>query len=134
VEHNFWPHSSLDLPSEEDVWKTSDMVDLDIMHSPVVPYPYQVRSNIPIPVIAKRLEGGDYLIVYNRGKPAETAERVPAEMLKIMRCRYIMYRNGLHRIFPTLAYNEKCVAAGLYFDGVVPFASGRHHDLIWGRK
>lgn len=129
----FYPHSTLDLPNEEEVWKAAESVLLDIAYTPVVPYPYHVRSNVPVPVKAQLLEGGDYLIIHDREQPAESAERVPAEFLKIMRARFIMYKNGLHRIFPSLAYNEKCVAAGLYFDGIVPFASGKMHDLIWKR-
>lgn len=143
-ELGFYPQSQLDLTPEPEIVATEPAVDLELglgadrirgTGMRVVPLPYAVSNGVPLMRRAIPNAGGQsWTIIHDPRKPAESAETVDVWTVRLARARFLCYKGDLHRLFPSLGYSAKQVVAAVYFDGVVPAASGALHTAMWGKR
>lgn len=129
IETIYHPGMSLHVPDdlEAQVADTMWAIDLDIAHTPVIPFtlgtppPLIGSSGVLRPVHVELTEHGGILI-YDRTNPAESAVACARDDLLAHRARYINYRNWLARklALRELPYNARVAAVSWYFDGMEP--------------
>jgi hypothetical protein len=105
---------------EKRVYAAVESVDLDIAFSPVLNFPlseeFLSKYHLPVPIEVRKT-GKGYILIHDPQKPAEDAEEVTPDELRLMRARFLIAKGLIDQNFRRLGHTAKTEAVANYFDG-----------------